>query len=184
MIAVRKATAADVPTVLEFIGKKAEFDRQLGCYDGEIAATPDRIERALFGDPVFAYAILAIHGDQTVSFAFYHYHFSSFQARPRLWLDDLFVDADARRSGAGMALMSFLAVEASGFNCTDLAWIAAKGNSSGIPFYTKLGAAQIAERPLGVTFSIAPEVLQSRIAEINAEQNAEQPATAVESKAE
>src|SRR5688572_9773620 len=126
MITIRKATSADVPVVVEYIARKAEFDRQLGCFDGKIAATTDRIAKALFGDPVFAYAVLAARDNRTVGFAFYHYHFSSFQARPSLWLDALFVDVNARRSGAGVALMGALAAVASEHDCTDLAWIAAK----------------------------------------------------------
>lgn len=166
MIAVRKAKLTDVPTVIEYIAKKAEFDRQLGCFDGEIAATTERISKALFGVPVFAYAFLALQDEQPVGFAFYHYHFSSFQARPRLWLDDLYVDVAARRLGTGVELMGALAAVALEHDCTDIAWIAARNNPSGIPFYTKLGARRIDERALGFTFSITPATLTARITEI------------------
>jgi GNAT superfamily N-acetyltransferase len=120
----------------------------------------------MFGNPVFAYALLATRADRALGFAFYHYHFSSFQARPRLWLDDLFVDADARRCGAGIALMSALATLAAKYECSDLAWTAAKNNPSGIPFYEKLGASRISERALGFTFSVTPAILIGRVAEI------------------
>jgi GNAT superfamily N-acetyltransferase len=152
--------------VVEYIAKKAEFDRQLGCFEGKIAATPERIAKALFGMPVFAYAILAARQAQTVGFAFYHFQFSSFQGRPRLWLDDLYVDIDARRGGAGVALMAALARAATEHECTDLAWIAAKNNPAGIPFYAKLGARQISEQALGFTYAIAPSALATRVAQI------------------
>ena len=166
MTTVRKTTPGDVSTVLEYIRKKAEYDRQLGCFDGEIAATEEQINRALFGDPIFAYSLLATREDKAVGFAFFHYHFSSFKARPRLWLDDLYVDPSARRYGSGIALMSALAKMAAEHECTDLAWIAAKCNPSGIPFYDKLGAERIAERPLGFTYSISPSALTKRVTEI------------------
>lgn len=166
MITVRKTTPEDVPTVLEFIRKKAEFDRQIGCFDGEIAATEELIHKALFGDPVFAYSLLAIREHKVVGFAFFHFHFSSFKARPRLWLDDLFVDTSERRSGSGIALMGALGKLATEHECTDLAWITAKSSPSSVPFYEKLGAQQIAERPLGFTYAVAPLALTKRIAEI------------------
>jgi GNAT superfamily N-acetyltransferase len=166
MIAVRNATPADVPLVVAYIAKKAEFDRKLGCFEGTIAATEERIDKALFGRPVFAYALLATRVDRTLGFAFYHYQFSSFQGRPRLWLDDLFVDADARRCGTGIALMNALATLAAEHDCSDLAWTAARNNPSGIPFYEKLGATRISERALGLTFSVTPANLIGRIAEI------------------
>jgi GNAT superfamily N-acetyltransferase len=168
MITVRKATPSDVLTVVDYIKKKADFDRQLGCFNGELGTTAERIAKALFELPVFAYAILASHSDLTTGFAFFHYHFSSFQARPRLWLDDLYVDANARRLGVGAALMSSLADVAAAHDCTDLAWVAARNNPSGIPFYTKLGAKKILELENGFTYSITPASLSARISEIQA----------------
>ena len=167
MISIYKASSADVPTIVGYIQKKAEFDRQLGCFEGKLGTTPERIAKALFGVPVFAYSILAKQAERSVGFAFYHYHFSSFKALPSLWLDDLYVDANARRLGVGLALMSALATAASEQNCTHIGWIAAANNSSGIPFYNKLGAKQISRQTLGFTYSITPAELGARIAEIS-----------------
>ena len=72
MIVIRKATPTDVPTVVTYIEKKAAFDRSLGCFDGSLGTTPERIAKALFGAPVFAHAILAVHGEAPIGFAFYH----------------------------------------------------------------------------------------------------------------
>src|SRR5260221_6526769 len=159
MISIYKATPTDVPTIVSYIEKKAEFDRQLGCFEGKLRTTPERIAKALFGVPVFAYSILAKHAERSVGFAFYHYHFSSFQALPSLWLDDLYVDANARRLGVGLALMRALATAASEQDCTHIGWVAAANNPSGIPFYTKLGAKQISRQASGFTYSINPEDL-------------------------
>ncbi len=167
MITLHKASPVDVPSIVAFIEKKAAFDRQLGCFEGKLGTTQERIAKALFATPVFAYALLAKQDEQPVGFAFYHYHFSSFQALPSLWLDDLYVDENARRLGVGGALMGALATTASEHDCTNIAWIAAANNPSGIPFYTKLGAKVIARRELGFTYSITPAVLGARIAELN-----------------
>jgi len=170
MIIVRKAMPADVATVVGFIEKKAAFDRSLGYDFGTLETTAERISKALFGVPAFAHALLAIADEQPLGFAFYHYRFSSFKARPNLWLDDLYIDAKARRSGAGMALMSVLASEAAMHDCTHIAWTANAKNTSGVPFYTKLNATLISENGSRLDYSITPELLARRIAEIIAAQ--------------
>ena len=166
MIVIRKVTPTDVPTVVTFIEKKAAFDRSLGCFDGLLGTTPGRVAKALFGEPVFAYAILAVHGEASIGFAFYHYRFSSFQARPSLWLDDLYVDADDRRAGAGLMLMAALAEEAILHSCTHIAWTADAKNPSGIPFYTKIGATLSSQQDSRLSYRIDPSFLAIRAKEI------------------
>ena len=166
MITIHKALPHDIAVVVGYIEKKAAFDRAMGCFDGKLGTTPERIAKALFGSPAFAHALLSASDEKPVGFAFYHYRFSSFQARPSLWLDDLFVDANFRRVGAGVALMSALATEAIKYDCTHLAWTADDRNPSGIPFYTKIGATLISQVGSRSSYSIAPETLAMRRAEI------------------
>lgn len=165
MIRVHRATPADVPTIVAYIEKKADFDRELGCFAGAIQTTSERIHRALFGQPVFAHALLALEGDEPVGFAFFHFRFSSFRARPSLWLDDLFIDSAARRSGAGQALMAALAAEAAAHDCSHLGWSADAGNPSGVPFYTKLGAEIVPPDRAQLIYQITPAALASRLRE-------------------
>lgn len=166
MITIRKATPADVPIIVRYIEKKAEFDRQLGCFDGVLGTTPERIAKALFGLPTFAYTLLASAEEQPVGFAFYHYRYSSFQARPNLWLDDLYVDVEVRRKGAGIAIFRELAVEASGHNCTHIGWTADAKNPSGIPFYTKIGATLISQEGTRLVYTVTLTSLITRLAQI------------------
>lgn len=167
MIRVQRAIPADVPTIVSYIEKKADFDRELGCFAGAIDTTPERIERALFGQPVFAHALLASDESGPVGFAFFHFRFSSFRARPSLWLDDLFIDRTARRSGAGQALMGALAAEATAHDCSHLGWSADAGNPSGIPFYTKLGAEIVPSDAAQRIYSMTPTALAARIGELD-----------------
>ena len=153
-------------TVVGFIEKKAAFDRSLGYDFGTLGTTTERISKALFGAPAFAHALLAVEDEQPRGFAFYHYRFSSFKAQPSLWLDDLYVDADFRRSGAGIALMRVLAAEAAMHDCTHIAWTANAKNPSGVPFYTKLNATLVSQNGSRLEYSITPELLGGRIAEI------------------
>jgi GNAT superfamily N-acetyltransferase len=166
MITIRKATPTDVPTIIDYIEKKASFDRSLGSFDGSLGMTTDRIAKALFGSPVLAHALLAIAGELPTGFAFYYYRFSSFQARPSLWLDDLYVDENVRRLGAGLTLMSALATEAALHDCTHIAWTADAKNPSGVPFYTKIGATLISQQESRLSYSITPEFLNARVDQI------------------
>ena len=168
MIIVRKAIPTDVPTVIDYIDKKAAFDRSLGCFDGSLGTTPERIAKALFGAPIFAHALLAATNEMPVGFAFYYYRFSSFQARPSLWLDDLYVDADGRRAGVGLLLMGALASESALHNCTHIAWTADAKNPSGVPFYTKIGATLISQQGSRLSYSITPESLAIHVHRIYA----------------
>jgi GNAT superfamily N-acetyltransferase len=147
-ISTRLAEQSDIETILRFIQKKAAFDRSLGAFLGELETTEARLQKTLFDHPAFASVLLAeidveIHAAERphpVGFALYYFRYSSFAARPSLWLDDLFVDREMRGRGAGLALMQRLAALALAQDCTHMAWTASPKNAVGITFYHQLGA--------------------------------------------
>jgi GNAT superfamily N-acetyltransferase len=161
---VRPAAPADVPTVLAFLGKKADFDREVGAFAGEIRVTEPALTTALFGAPPFARALLLEDGADVVGFAFFYFRFSSFAGKPSLWLDDLFIDPSHRRGGGGAAVMGRLAAIAGEVDCTHLAWTADERNVAGMSFYRKLGAAIVDQRGPSVTWRIEPAALAAAIA--------------------
>ena len=80
-------------------------------------------------------------------------HFRVF-ARPLagatgLFLDDLFVDADARRDGIGNALLSAVADEARSHGCPVVRWITADDNYAARSLYDR-----VAERTMWVTYDM------------------------------
>jgi GNAT superfamily N-acetyltransferase len=156
---VRAAEPADIPTVLAFIGKKADFDREVGAFAGEVRTTEPALATALFGAPPLARALLLEQGAAAVGFAFFYFRFSSFAGRPSVWLDDLFVDPPHRRGGAGRAIMARLAAIAADAACTHLAWTADERNVAGMSFYRKLGAAIVDQKGPSVTWRIEPAAL-------------------------
>jgi GNAT superfamily N-acetyltransferase len=137
---VRTATLEDVPLILAFIQKKAEFDRDIGAYNGILQVTEAKIREALFSAIPFAYVLFAGQDKAEVGFALYGFRFSSFVGQPSLWLDDLYVDAERRSQGAGALLMGHLARVALNHGCTHLAWTADARNRRGLSFYARLGA--------------------------------------------
>ncbi len=88
---VRKAIKQDSSKLLELIGHKAEFDRSMKGFDGEISTTKEKIERTLFGEYPFAQALLLEADGKVLGFALFHYRYSSFRGEPSIWLDDLLV---------------------------------------------------------------------------------------------
>ena len=88
-VILRTATKEDSSVLLEFIEQKADFDRSMKGFSGEISTTIEKIERTLFGDYAFAHALILERNCEPFGFALYHYRYSSFSGEPSIWLDDL-----------------------------------------------------------------------------------------------
>ena len=130
---IRHVVEADLPAVLGLLRLKAEFD---GCPDA-LEASPDRLRQAWFSTPPRAFALVADIGGRLVGLATYYPTFSTFLARPGLWLDDLFVREGYRNRGVGLALMARLARVAEERGCGRIEWTVALGNERGIAFYER-----------------------------------------------
>jgi GNAT superfamily N-acetyltransferase len=156
---VREATADDAGEILAFVRAKAEFDRELGAFGGELGTTEELIRRHLFGPRPFAFVLLAGEPGRGVGFALYYFRYSSFRGRPSIWLDDLYVHPPARRQGAGHLLMGRLAEVATTADCTHIAWVASASNAIGMGFYRRLGATIVHQDGDAVTLQIDPAKL-------------------------
>src|SRR5215472_13765818 len=155
---VREATSSDAAELLAFVRAKAEFDRELGAFAGELGTTEDLIRRHLFGPRPVAFALLAGAPGSAVGFALYYFRYSSFRGRPSIWLDDLYVYPSARRQGAGRLLMGRLAELAVAADCTHIAWVASASNTVGMNFYQRLGATVVHQSGATVTLRIDPAI--------------------------
>ena len=140
-LSIRQATAADADLVIGFIHALAEYKR----LRGPDAEREERIRRYGFGkDPMFK-VLLAFEGERPAGFAFYFYQFSTFAARPTLYLEDLFVYPDLRGRGFGKALLVELAREAVAHDCGRMDWMVLDWNEPAIEFYRSLGAEVLEE---------------------------------------
>jgi GNAT superfamily N-acetyltransferase len=135
-VKIREATAEDTPVILDFIRKKAAFDG----VPQWVEATPDKLSQALFGPRPMAFVIFAEIAGKIAGFAIYYLTFSSFLARPGIWLDDLFVHENERGKGAGKALLKHLAKLAEERGYGRVEWVTAAQNAKGLAFYQKNGA--------------------------------------------
>jgi GNAT superfamily N-acetyltransferase len=138
-VAVRQATAADIPLILRFIRELAAYERLLG----QVEATEDGLRRTLFpqdGSPAAASVLIGELRGTPAGFAVYFFNYSTFLARPGLYLEDLFVRPQARGNGLGRALLLHLAALAADRGCGRMEWAVLDWNAPAIEFYRALGA--------------------------------------------
>lgn len=133
---LRRATESDIPVIRELIEGLAEYEQ----LRHECVATDDALRTTLFGARPYAEVVLAEwHGD-VAGFALFFHNYSTFLARPGIYLEDLFVRPAFRGHGIGKALLSHLAALAIERQCGRLEWSVLDWNVDAIGFYTKLGA--------------------------------------------
>jgi len=135
-LTIRPAAEHEVGLVLGFIRELAEFEH----LSDEVVATEEDLRRALFGARRFAEVVFACMDGAPVGFALFFHSFSTFLARPGLYLEDLYVLPAARGRGVGGALLSWLAGAALERGCGRLEWAVLDWNEAAIGFYHKLGA--------------------------------------------
>ena len=130
------ATADDVPVILRLITELAAYEK----LETEVVATEADLQRWLFGDRPVAEVILGREDEQTVGFALFFHNFSTFLGRPGIYLEDLFVVAEARGRGVGRALLTRLAAIAVERGCGRLEWSVLDWNAPAVGFYQRMGA--------------------------------------------
>jgi GNAT superfamily N-acetyltransferase len=138
---IQKATAQDVPVVLSFIRKLAEYEQK----SHEVVATEAALHDAMFGPRPIVEVQLAYWDSEPVGFALYYWIFSTFRGKPGLFLEDLFVDPDYRGRKIGTALLQALGAAARERGCSRVEWWVLKWNQPAIDFYRRLGAEEIVE---------------------------------------
>ena len=140
-IGIRPAVCADVPLILTFIRGLADYEELVH----ECAATEAQLERTLFGARPVAEVVIAHRGEVPAGFALFFHNYSTFLARPGIYLEDLFVDPAHRGFGVGRALLSHLATLAVERDCGRLEWSVLDWNADAIRFYERLGARAMTE---------------------------------------
>ena len=135
-LVIRRGTERDVPTILKLIRGLAKYER----LSHEVEATTARVRAHGFGRRRYFETIICRRGGTPVGFALYFFTYSTFLARPTLYLEDLFVLPEERGTGAGKALLRALARIAVRRGCGRLEWAVLDWNRPAIGFYKRLGA--------------------------------------------
>lgn len=136
----RKAGRKDVPLVLDFIKKLAEYENM----SDDVVATEELLTEWLF-EKESAEVIFAVDGGKEVGFALFFHNFSTFLGKAGLYLEDLFVLSEERGKGYGKALIMKLAEIALERGCGRFEWSCLDWNTPSIEFYKSLGAVPMEE---------------------------------------
>lgn len=136
MIAIRPATPADAGDILRLVRALAAYEREPEA----VAMDAAGCQAALFGDGAVAHAHVAEADGRIVGVALWFLNFSTWTGRPGLYLEDLYVDEDARGAGAGRALLTALAREAAARGCARMEWSVLDWNEPAMGFYRRIGA--------------------------------------------
>jgi GNAT superfamily N-acetyltransferase len=138
-IHLRAAEPGDVERIFALIKELAEYERAAG----QVRGNPELLHEALFGEHPTAEALIAERDEERIGFALFHGTFSTWECRPGLWLEDLFVPIEHRRGGVGQALLAAVAAIALERGCTRLEWAALNWNQPALDFYEKLSARRL-----------------------------------------
>jgi GNAT superfamily N-acetyltransferase len=97
--------------------------------------------RRLLGDIGGRIRVLVAEVDgNCVGYAIYLFTYSSFLARPTLYLEDVFILPEHRRGGIGGRFFEALRREARREKCGRMEWVVLDWNTPAHRFYLKLGA--------------------------------------------
>ncbi len=135
-ISIRPATAADLPLIAQFIRDLAAYEKLAHEVRFDETILGDR----LFGARPYAEVLIGEIDGAPQGFALFFHNFSTFEGKPGVYLEDLFVRPEARGSGLGKALLSVLAQIAIERDCARLEWWVLDWNDPAIQFYKSLHA--------------------------------------------
>jgi ribosomal protein S18 acetylase RimI-like enzyme len=134
-VRIRDARPGDVPRIYAWIVELATYERA----PVQVTGTEALLAEALFGSRPTAEALIAEIDADPAGFALFHGTFSTWECRPGVWLEDLYVPPERRRYGVGRALLRHLAALTVERGGTRLEWVVLEWNAPAIAFYESLG---------------------------------------------
>ena len=133
---IRLATPADVPAIYQMIRDLAAYERALP----EVTGAEQDLHQSLFGPDPVVFAHVAEHEGQVAGFALWFLNYSTWQCRPGIYLEDLYVRPEFRGGGYGRQLLTELAALCVERGYGRLDWAVLDWNEPARGFYARLGA--------------------------------------------
>ena len=135
-IEIAPANERDIPQILAFIRGLAEYEK----LRHQCVATEESLRKTLFGARAYADVLIARLDGKPVGFALFFHNYSTFLAKPGIYLEDVFVLPEHRGAGVGKALLKRVAQIARERECGRLEWSVLDWNDPAVEFYKRLGA--------------------------------------------
>lgn len=161
--AIRMATPADLPLIAQFIRDLAEYERLAHEVRFDEAALGERLFGQSAGGRPYAEVLIGEVDGVAQGFALFFHNFSTFEGKPGIYLEDLFVRPEARGAGLGKAFLQRLAQLAVERDCARLEWWVLDWNEPAIRFYKALGAKPMDE---WTTFRVDGDALATLAGEV------------------
>ncbi|HKY90370.1 MAG TPA: GNAT family N-acetyltransferase, partial [Nevskiaceae bacterium] len=131
---IADARREDVPLILRFIRELADYER----LSHEVVATEGALAATLFGPKPGAEVLIAHLDGAPAGFALFFPNYSTFLAKPGIYLEDVYVTPGLRGRGVGLALLAAVARRAVERGCGRLEWSVLDWNETALGFYRKL----------------------------------------------
>ena len=138
---IRPATRNDGETILSLIKALAEYEK-LPPPDADAGR---RLVSDMFGERPKIQCFLAEIDGVAAGYALILETYSSFLARPTLFLEDIFVLPEYRSRKVGYSLFVAMVDEAHRRGCGRMEWTVLDWNTHAIDFYKRLGAVHMKE---------------------------------------
>ena len=158
-LSIRPANRVDLPLIAQFIRDLADYERLAH----EVRFDEAELGERLFGARPYAEVLIGEVDGVAEGFALFFHNFSTFEGKPGIYLEDLFVRPEARGAGLGKAFLQRLAQLAVERDCARLEWWVLDWNEPAIRFYKALGAKPMDE---WTTFRVDGDALTALAGEV------------------
>ena len=134
-ITLRKATESDSATIAAYLNKLAEFEKL-----SEYCNVTESVIRDLMSEENGLNALIAENDGTTVGImAYYFYKIATFSGKRILYIEDVFIDPEYRRCGAGKMMFEKIKEIGAEQGCSRLEWKCLKWNDTAQRFYENIG---------------------------------------------
>ena len=138
-ITIRRTRRTDARTFLSLVNALADYEK----LPRPTPAARKRLIRDGFGSRRRFESLLIDADNASVGYAFFFETYSSFLARPTLYLEDIFILPEYRGKGLGKRLYMACLAEAKRRKCGRMEWVVLDWNAPAIGFYERLGAVRL-----------------------------------------
>ena len=135
-LTLRNAVENDAALILHFVKELAIYEKA----EHEVLATEQTIKSSMFYENSHVHGLICEQDGQAVGFAVYFYNYSTWLAKPGLYLEDLYVSPQFRGNGAGKLLLKKMAQIALEQGCGRFEWSCLDWNKPSRDFYVSIGA--------------------------------------------
>lgn len=133
---VRAATIDDIGSLFKFIKDLAIYEKA----EHEVLATEQSLKESIFSDNSHVFALICELDGMAIGSAIYFFNYSTWLAKPGLYLEDLYVMPEYRGKGAGIKLLKTMAKIAENKGCARFEWSCLDWNTPSREFYHSIGA--------------------------------------------